>query len=447
MLEWATYKLWDDLKKAREEIEQLKQSKKHPKTSQNSSNPPSKDQKANIEPKETEPLEENSKKSKDKHHNGGRKLHENPNEIQELYASTCPHCDSNVDKETQSLEGIFENIELPNIAAIITQFRQYGGTCPCCEKKYKAGLPKELENKSPFGQSVEHFIIYMRYSHAISYQRLSILMYEIFKFKISEGSIAEIIKRAQTKIEPIIDKFQEMIRTSDIICSDETSARVQGKNQWEWVFQNTNVCLYMIFPSRGAVVIEEVMGTSKPEVWISDLHKSQEKNPAQKWQICLAHQIRDCKYAIECGDKIFAPVMKEIILKAIEVRKSFNSMTKDQYFSPCEHLKVRLKACLTLIPTEENGIRLRKRYTKHQNNMLLFLEDHRVPPTNNSSEQALRPSVIFRKVTNGFRSKWGSDFYASIRSILHTGRRHGLSAYDSLTKALDSPESFLLAIS
>ena len=33
-----------------------------------------------------------------------------------------------------------------------------------------------------------------------------------------------------------------------------------------------------------------------------------------------------------------------------------------------------------------------------------FLTDHAVPPTINASEQTLHPSVIFRKVTNGFRS-------------------------------------------
>lgn len=32
------------------------------------------------------------------------------------------------------------------------------------------------------------------------------------------------------------------------------------------------------------------------------------------------------------------------------------------------------------------------------------LRDRDVPPTNSGSEQALRPSVLFRKVTNGFRS-------------------------------------------
>ena len=272
-------------------------------------------------------------------------------------------------------------------------------------------------------------------------------MYEMFQLKISQGAIAEILKRAKARTKPVIDKIQEKVRASEVIYSDETSARVQSKNQWEWVFQNIDVCLHVIYASRAAKVIEEVMGASKPEVWVSDLYKAQEKHPAQKWQICLAHQIRDCNYAIDCGDEIFSPFMKEIILKAIETRNNFSSMTKENYLWCCQQLKVRLKACLTLMPTEKNGIRLHERYVKHRDNMLLFLDDFRISPTNNSSEQALRPSVIFRKVTNGFRSDWGRDFYAAIRSILHTGKRHGLSAYESLTKALDSPDSFLPALS
>ena len=35
-------------------------------------------------------------------------------------------------------------------------------------------------------------------------------------------------------------------------------------------------------------------------------------------------------------------------------------------------------------------------------------------PTNNESERALRPSVIFRKVTNGFRSEWRAKVYADL---------------------------------
>ena len=48
-----------------------------------------------------------------------------------------------------------------------------------------------------------------------------------------------------------------------------------------------------------------------------------------------------------------------------------------------------------------------------------------VPPTNNVSERALRPSVIHRKVTGGFRSTGGPDAYAALASVIDTAALNG----------------------
>ena len=56
----------------------------------------------------------------------------------------------------------------------------------------------------------------------------------------------------------------------------------------------------------------------------------------------------------------------------------------------------------------------------------LFLTNRAVAPTNNESERALRPCVTFRKITGGFRTAWGTDLYADIRSVLETARRRGI---------------------
>ena len=71
--------------------------------------------------------------------------------------------------------------------------------------------------------------------------------------------------------------------------------------------------------------------------------------------------------------------------------------------------------------------------------LLVFLKRRDVEPTNNESERALRPSAIFRKVTNGFRSKWGAKTYAALCSIVKTGRRNGRSALTAIRDALAVP--------
>ena len=56
-------------------------------------------------------------------------------------------------------------------------------------------------------------------------------------------------------------------------------------------------------------------------------------------------------------------------------------------------------------------------------------------------EQAIRMSVIFRRVTNGFRSEWGRDLFAAVRSVVNTGKRQGLTAYQSIQQALSTDGS------
>jgi transposase len=85
---------------------------------------------------------------------------------------------------------------------------------------------------------------------------------------------------------------------------------------------------------------------------------------------------------------------------------------------------------------------LQRRYAKLQDNLFLLLDDATVPPTNNSSEQAIRMRTGFRNVTNGFRSDWGRDLFAAVRSVVNAGKRQGLSAFKAIQKAL-SPRGSL----
>jgi transposase len=103
-----------------------------------------------------------------------------------------------------------------------------------------------------------------------------------------------------------------------------------------------------------------------------------------------------------------------------------------------------LETILNLSPIQEDGVRLQKRYRDLRENLFLFLDDPTIPPTNNASEQALRWSVIFRKITNGFRSNWGRDLFAMIRSIVNTGRRQGLSTFESILAALNPLKSLFV---
>ena len=75
--------------------------------------------------------------------------------------------------------------------------------------------------------------------------------------------------------------------------------------------------IHIVRNSRAANVVTETMAGHRPSIWVSDLYGAQQ-GQADLWQVCLAHQLRDCQYAIEDpGEAIFAPRMKPLLLLAV----------------------------------------------------------------------------------------------------------------------------------
>ena len=91
---------------------------------------------------------------------------------------------------------------------------------------------------------------------------------------------------------------------------------------------------------------------------------------------------------------------------------------------------------MALAPHNPHGKRLRKRYAKVRGDLFTFLVHPEIPPDNNGSERELRPTATYRKVTGGFRSDWGADLFAGVRSVIGTAARHGVDAYAAILNTL-----------
>jgi len=431
--------LWQQVEVLNEQVRALRQEvaelrarlDEPPKSSSNSSVPPSRDRKANQPPRGPGTRREASVGRA----GGGRPLHPDPDRIVEARAKQCPHCAGGLDAAVQRPVAAYDRIELPPVRPVVTRVVLHAARCPCCAAMVTAPAPVGLEAGSPYGASVAAMAVYLRYSHAIGYRRLSGLFDHLFGLRISEGALANLFQRVKPRFEGQVAEILARLRRSRLICSDETSARVQGRNQWEWVFQNEQVAVHVIRPSRGRAVVEEVLAGHRPTIWVSDLYGAQ-RGHAERWQLCLAHQLRDCAFAIEAGDAVFAPPLKRLILRAVAIGRRRARLSDATLWQYRQALERRLDTIMACQPSNKHGIRLRKRFGSLREHLFTFIVERDAPATNNGSEQALRPSVIFRKVTNGFRSEWGRDLYAAVRSVIGTGQRAKLSPFQAIRNAL-----------
>jgi transposase len=150
---------------------------------------------------------------------------------------------------------------------------------------------------------------------------------------------------------------------------------------------------------------------------------------AEEHQFCLAHLIRDAQYAIDHGDTIFAPDFKALLKDACALGRRRPDLAGATIAAHRRRLERQLERLLARKPTDAEDRKLRDAiYLDCSDKLFVFLKRRDAEPTNNESERALRPSVIFRKVTNGFRSERGAKTYAALCSIVETGRRNGRNA-------------------
>jgi transposase len=297
--------------------------------------------------------------------------------------------------------------------------------------------PPGLEQASPFGQNVATIVVYLHYVHAIGMERLVTLMGGLFGLTIGEGAIGNILARAREPLLATTAAIEKVVLASPVVCSNETSVRVQGKNWWEWGFIGTLAVLHVIKPSRGKVMVTALFGAIRPQVWVSDILGSQRGRPVE-WQVCLAHLLRDAKYAIGAGDTAFSPPFRQLLLRAIAIgqrRDTLKDATLQQYLYDINR---RLDRIIVATAIGEPGRKLRKRMLANRAHLFVFMTNRAVPFTNNISERHHRPSVIFRKVSNALRCEWGAETYAAFSFVVSTAKANRASLLETIRFVLSA---------
>ncbi len=399
------------------------------KTSRTSSKPPSTDKKARRE-------KSKPGGAKPGHQGLSRVLHEKPDETVDHRPDICPQCTGALDAHLAGqVIGEYDEIELPDLRPFIRRHRRFEVCCPHCRAQVKAALPKAAIG-SPFGPRLHALALYMKTFHAVSFARLEKMFDEVFGLKVSQGALANMLRRAHLPFAVEKQRVIADLRQAEMVASDETGIRIEGLNGYHWVFLSKRAVVHEAQLSRAAQVVRDMMGEHRPKIWLSDGYSAQQKHGANH-QTCLAHLARDVAYGLEASqdelpfrlklwlDKVFAIAgdVTTFAASTLKTRKrELERSLADIVKSTC--------AC----PIAED---LRGKLARASPKLLTFLDfPGEVDVTNNECERALRPAVIQRKVTNGFRSMWAAEGDCAVRTVTDTGKLNGKSAWLTITQTL-----------
>jgi transposase len=398
--------------KLKEEIRKLKIRT----NSGNSSLPPSKDI-ARISTKKTA----SGKKTGGQlgHKGAFLALIDNPEKIVNINPNYCNCCGNDLSSVESENFTRRQEIDIPPISPITTEFRNHRKKCSNCGSTQSGDFPNHIKNHVQYGANIQTQIAYNSVYQAMPFKRMTEFFKSIFNFKISQGSIANIIKKIARLAKPVYNHIKQNIQKARIVGSDETSIRVNSKKYWAWVWQNHEYTYISASNSRGYKTIENEFPNGFPNaVLVSDRLPAQLKTPAKAYQICTAHLARDLEACKE-HDEIYWPHQMHLFLKKcllIKKEKFVLDAGSTEFLSLQSELQNLLYEDIS--PSAKKSFTLQKSLQKNIANILTFLIDEYTPPDNNGSERAIRNLKVKQKVSGQFKS--GETQFAILRSVIDT---------------------------
>jgi transposase len=333
------------------------------------------------------------------------------------------------------LIGEYDEIELPPVKPYVVRHGRFACCCEHCGAEIKAPAPA-IATTTPFGPRIHALAIYLKGFQALSYERLRFLFRDAFGLIVSEGALMNMFIRSHAGFKIEADKAKAILREAKVVASDETGVRIEGTNSYHWVFHCKDAVVHQPDYSRAARVVEETMSGHVPQVWLSDRYSAQQKHGAAH-QTCLAHLARDTAFALEHGSDDLPLRFKLWFGKAFDLARDIASFKASTIASKKRTLEKQLAALLAAATGCDLARELQAKIMRAQNQLLTFCDyPGEVEATNNGSERKLRPCVIQRKVTNGYRAMWAAKTEADVRTTVDTARLNGANPFQTILDTL-----------
>lgn len=356
----------------------------------------------------------------------------------------CGHCGAPLPAEGGTVVGSLQVVDVPPVRPVVVEAQRLRVRCQRCRRGTVGEYPDGFGATGRFGPRLAATATLLHEEHHVGYERLVEVFRGLFGLSVSEGALVEAVSRLHAALAPEAEAIAAEVRTAAVIGSDETSARVDGVNWWQWVFQTPTAAYHTIQRRRNTEVVLSFLNGIVPRCWTSDLWKPQLAAGATTYQICLAHQLRDLEYARQAetgaaraGARAWAAALAAVLRAAIHLRNTHvaGDLDAPTYGAAVPALEEAVDALLGQELTSGWSFDLQTRYQLHRRGLLTFLHDLEVPPTNNASERSLRPSVVHRKVTGGFRSEGAARGYGDLRTVTDTARKRGQDVFTILLRA------------
>jgi transposase len=366
------------------------------------------------------------------------------NQVVASVPTTCGRCHADLPAEPQpgDPEPAWHQVaELPELAAIVTEYQAHARTCPGCGLLNRATIPPEIRAHT-LGPRLTAVMSYLSGRHHRGKRAVQEIVATVFHVPVSLGTVVASEQQMSAALAAPHEQARDAVRDAPVKNTDETGWKRAGQRCWMWLAATATVAYYLIHPHRSWQGLQSLLGEVIRGIICSDRWSAYTKLLVEARQLCWAHLKRDFQKCVDRGGAA-APVGQaglKVVRELFAVWEDFGAGRIDRagLQRGLEPVAKDLHEALE----RGRGCADTKAATFCANLLALepalwtFAAVEGVEPTNNHAERLLRSGVLWRKNAFGCHSEAGCRFVERMLTVVQTLRLQQRPVLDYLYRAV-----------
>ncbi len=390
-------------------------------------------------------------------------------EIQDHYPIHCCQCGHELTGE-DATPIRHQIVDIPPLKPEVIEHRFHALECPCCGVHSRAYEPEIVDGRR-YGDRLCALVGVLSGEYRQSHRMVMRLFAELFEIRLSVGTIGQLRQDLSKALAAPVEQAHQYVQHQTPVGMDETSFsqgnadgnNAKGKRGWLWLIFTPLVCYFKVFLSRAQACSHEMLGAHFSGIVTSDRYGAYNWLNVEQRQVCWAHLKRDftkIKQRSGRSQRLGTALLKEhrAVFKLWH-RVRDGTLERNQFIVQIAPIRQRVKDLLSDVATCDlpkhdqstwaKTVRTCRQLLKVEPALWTFVTVEGLEPTNNNTERAIRPAVLWRRCSYGSQSAAGSLFVGRMMTVVTSLRSQQRNVLDYLTEACramrqgDNPPSLL----
>jgi hypothetical protein len=321
--------------------------------------------------------------------------------------------------------------DIPPVQPIVTAFQVEVGHCPCCGKRVQGQHPEQTSQalgaaNHTLGPRTVALAADFKYRLGIPFRKIADLFGGAFGLPCCAGGLTRTTSRLATAGRGMLEILKLQLPGRFVVHADETSWWINGMKAWLHAFASDDLVVFQV-GDRSRNIAREILGPNFRGFVSCDGYAGYDAFATAR---CNAHPLRRIRdlLAAEAADATALETIQGLLQGGLTLRDRREELTELGYRRLVSGHKAQVHDWIVEHAAHADPAvgRLARHLGRYETEFLRYLDDPRIPATNNLGESTLRFAVILRKIGCCNRTPRGVKTFEVLSSVLATFRKRGL---------------------